>query len=193
MHRPLFVDASESARGVEMSARKLIGRATGLVAYSYGDATMHASGFSFPAPADRTHALDAALSVHFASFNLGGSYTLTSGAPYTRILAVPPTGVSSATGLFPTERESPNARRLPAYESLDLLITYARVIGAAKLVAFAGAQNVLGRKNATWYEISGYCDNGQSQPTASAQCRDHDLLDAPVKLAPTLGLRIVVR
>ena len=193
MHRPLFVDASESARGVELSARKLIGRATGLLAYSYGSATMRANGLSFPAPADRTHALDAALSVHFASFNLGGSYTLTSGAPYTRIIAVPPTGASSATAVGPTERESPNAQRLPAYESLDLLITYARAIGAAKLVAFAGAQNALGRRNATWYEISGYCDNGQSQPTASAQCRDHDLLDAPVKLAPTLGLRIVVR
>jgi len=193
VHRPLFVDASESARGVEVSARKLIGRATGLLAYSYGSATMHAGGLSFPAPADRTHALDAALSVHFASFNLGGSYALTSGAPYTRIVAVPPTGVSSATGLFPTERESPNAQRLPVYGSLDLLVTYARTMRAAKLVAFAGAQNVLGRKNVTWYEISGYCDNGQSQPTASAQCRDHDLVQAPVKLAPTLGLRLVVR
>jgi hypothetical protein len=193
MHRPLFVDASESARGLEVSARKLIGRASGLLAYTYGSATMHAGGLSFPAPADRTHALDAALSLHFASFTLGASYALTSGAPYTRIIAVPPAGVSNASGLFPTERDAPNAQRLPAYASLDLLFTYAHAIGAAKLVAFAGAQNALNRKNVTWYEISGYCDNGQSQPTASAQCRDHDVVQAPVKLAPTLGVRLVVR
>jgi hypothetical protein len=52
---------------------------------------------------------------------------------------------------------------------------------------------VLGRRNATWYEISGYCENGQTQPVVSPQCRDHDLLEAPVKLAPTIGLRLIKR
>ena len=59
--RPLFVSATESARGVELSARKLTGRVTGLLAYSYGSATMDARGLSFTAPASRTHALDAAI------------------------------------------------------------------------------------------------------------------------------------
>ena len=70
LHRPLFVDATESAQGVELSARMLVGRATGLLAYSYGKATMSARGLSFPAPADRTHALDAAVSLHLNGFNL---------------------------------------------------------------------------------------------------------------------------
>lgn len=184
VQRPLFVTGTESADGVELSARKLVGRATGLVAYSYGNATMRAMGFTYPATANRTHALDAAASVHLGNFNLGGAYTLASGAPFTRIVP----GTVSAT-----VREAPNAQRLPNYASLDLSADYMRVMGRMRLIAFAGAQNVLGRANATWYEISGYCDNGQSQPVASPQCRDHDLFETPVKLSPTVGLRLVVR
>ena len=188
LRRPLFVEATESARGVEVSARKLTGRTTGLLAYSYGHARMHARGLSFPAPADRTHALDAAMSVHLGAFNLGGAYTLTSGAPYTRAV------VSAASGSSPvTVIETPNALRLPSYSSLDVSIDYTRVIRGVALIGFAGAQNVLGRRNATWYEISGYCDNGQLQPAASPQCRDKDMLRTPVGLAPTVGLRVVVR
>ncbi|HSQ32261.1 MAG TPA: TonB-dependent receptor [Gemmatimonadaceae bacterium] len=192
IRRPLFVEATESAQGLELSARKLIGRATGLVAYSYGHATMRARGLSFPAPADRTHALDAALSVHLGGFNVGGAYTLTSGAPYTRTVLGAAAGQSSATGSIAV-REAPNAHRLPSYSSLDVSMDYTRLIKGVALIGFAGAQNVLGRSNATWYEISGYCDDGQSQPVASPRCRGNDLLEAPVKLTPTIGLRLVVR
>jgi hypothetical protein len=191
LRRPLFVDATESAQGVELSARMLVGRATGLLAYSYGKATMSARGLSFPAPADRTHALDAAVSLHLNGFNLSSAYTLTSGAPYTRIVVTSP--LTSPGGAQTAVREAPNAQRLPAYSSLDLSLDYTRVVGGFGVVAFAGAQNVLGRRNATWYEISGYCENGQTQPVVSPQCRDHDLLGAPVKLTPTIGLRLIMR
>jgi len=192
--RPLFVDATESASGIELSARKLMGRATGLVSYSFGSATMHSQGLSFPAPASRTHALDAALSLHVGSFNVGGAYTFTSGAPYTRSV----TGAAAAQPGVPNNpqtviREAPNAQRLPNYSSLDASVDYTRVIGAVTIVGFAGAQNLLGRKNATWYEISGYCENGQTQLVASPQCANNDVLSAPVKFAPTVGLRLVVR
>jgi hypothetical protein len=80
---------------------------------------------------------------------------------------------------------------LPAFSSLDVSLDYGRQVRGASLVGFAGVQNVLGRTNPTWYQVSGYCDNGQSQPETGLQCRDHDLLEAPVKFAPTLGLRVV--
>jgi len=192
LRRPLFVEATESSRGVEVSARKLIGRTTGLLAYSYGHSRMHARGLSFPAPADRTHALDAAMSVHLGGFNLGGAYTLTSGAPYTRTVLGAAAGQSRTTGLIPV-RDAPNALRLPSYSSLDVSIDYTRIIKGVALIGFAGAQNVLGRKNVTWYEISGYCDTSQSQPVASPQCRDRDFVQAPVGLTPTIGARLVVR
>jgi hypothetical protein len=192
IHRPLFVDATESAGGVELSARKLIGRTTGLLAYSYGNATMRARGLSFPAPASRTHALDGVMSMHLGAFNIGGAYTLSSGAPYTRTVAgaaLNPSGGANQVAV----QQAPNGQRLPAYSSLDVSLDYARTFRGVSLIGFAGAQNVLGRKNATWYEISGYCENGQSQAVVSPQCRDHDLLEAPVKFAPTIGLRLVVR
>ena len=93
--RPLFVGATESARGVELSARKLVGRSTGLLAYSYGKATTDANGFSFASPADRTHAFDAAWMVRLGGVRLGGAYTFTSGAPYTRALVGPGVRASS--------------------------------------------------------------------------------------------------
>jgi hypothetical protein len=182
VQRPLFVSATETAHGIEVSARKLTGRMTGLIAYSYGKATMDAQGQVFPAPASRTHALDALAALRLGAFSLGGAYTFTSGAPFTRILyGAPPIA----------EREAPNAERLPAYASLDVFLDYTRQVHGASLAGFAGLQNALGRTNPTWYEVSGYCEDGPYAATNAPQCRDHDMLEAPVKLAPTLGLRIL--
>lgn len=192
LRRPLFVEATESSRGVEVSARKLVGRTTGLLAYTYGHARMHARGLSFPAPADRTHALDAVTTVHLGGFNLGGAYTLTSGAPYTRTVVGASAGQWQTTGSIPV-RDAPNALRLPSYSSLDVSIDYTRIIKGVALIGFAGAQNVLGRNNVTWYEISGYCDNGQAQLAVGPQCRDRDVVQAPVGRTLTIGFRLVVR
>jgi hypothetical protein len=183
VRRPLFVSATETAHGIEVSARKLAGRTTGLLAYSYGKATMDARGQVFPAPASRTHALDAVTSVRLGAFNLGGAYTFTSGAPFTR------TVVDSV--LATPEREAPNAKRLPPYASLDLFLDYTRRVHGVSLSGFAGLQNALGRTNPTWYQSSGLCYSDQFQATTGPQCRDHDLLNAPVKFAPTFGLRVV--
>lgn len=166
--RPLFVSATESARGVELSARKLAGRITGLVAYSYARATMDAVGLVFTAPASRPRAFDAALAVHGGGFTLGGAYTRTSGAPFTRTVY----DLSNVA-----VRDAPNAERLPYYASLDVSLDYARGIYGKALIAFAGMENVLGRTNPTWYQISGL--------------DDHDVVSAPVKFAPTAGLRLL--
>jgi hypothetical protein len=189
--RPLFVDASESANGIEVSARKLVGRTTGLVAYSFSNATMHAKGISFPGPASRKHALDAVMAAHLGGFNLGGAFTLASGSPYTR--AVLGTAPGMPTGPKTLTREAADARRLPTYASLDASIDYTRVVHRAALSAFAGAQNVLGRRNQTWYLLSGICENAQAQATSAPQCANHDVLQAPVRFAPTVGLRVAVR
>jgi hypothetical protein len=93
----------------------------------------------------------------------------------------------------PVVREAPDARRLPNYSSLDASIDYTRVFGRTRLIAFGGAQNILGRANATWYEASGFCENLKSPTAGSSQCRDHDIFETPVKLVPTIGVRLVVR
>jgi hypothetical protein len=193
IHRALFVDASESAHGLELSARKLAGRATGFLDYSYSRATMTARGRSFPAPADRTHALNAATFVHVGGFNVGAAYMRTSGAPYTRVVVVPLTNQLPTTGYSSAVREAPNDHRLPTYASVDLSIDYRRAIrDNMVLIGFAGVQNVFDRRNSTWYELSGFCESGGTLVT-TPQCRDHDVFEAPVGRAPTIGLRLVVR
>jgi outer membrane receptor protein involved in Fe transport len=137
-----------------------------------------ANGLSFASPADRTHALDAVWMVHLGSVRLGGAFTFTSGAPYTR---------AQSGSVF--ERQSPNAQRLPSYQSVDLSIDYTRTIGDASLIGFAGMQNVLGRTNLTWYQFSGDC--GRSQISNSARCSGPDVIEAPVRFAPTIGVRLV--
>jgi Carboxypeptidase regulatory-like domain len=193
LHRPLFVDATESAHGTEVSARQLNGRVTGFLDYSYSRATMTARGLTFTAPADRTHALNAGSFVHLGAVTLGGAYTLTSGAPYTRVVVTTATGQVPANGYQSAVREAPDALRLPNYASLDLSIDYRRTIrDNVVLIGFAGVQNVFDRRNLTWYELSGFCDTG-GELVGGPQCRDHDVLEAPVKRAPTIGLRLVVR
>jgi hypothetical protein len=194
VRRPLFVDATESAQGVEISARKLVGRLTGIVAYSYNNATTRAQGLSFPAPASRTNVFGASLAFHVASFNFGSRYTIASGAPYTRMVVNPTIDTSGHARLVgPTVRGEPDAQRMPTYSSLDLSVDYVRAFGRTRLIAFAGAQNVLGRANATWYEATGYCKDSQSRLVTGPQCRGNDVFDTPVKLVPTLGVRLVVR
>jgi hypothetical protein len=103
--------------------------------------------------------------VRLGGVRLNSVYTVTSGAPYTRTVS---------GRVF--DRGAPNAQRLPVYASLDLSVDYTRRVGDAALVGIAGMQNVLGRTNLTWYESTE---------------RGHDLFEAPVKFAPTIGLRFV--
>ena len=186
--RPLFVTSNERAHGVELSARKLAGRVTGLVAYTYARATTSSEGLTFLSPADRTHAFDATSMLRAGNFRFGAGFAWTSGAPYTRTFAGqldfqsdPPSWTS-----YPT-REAPNARRAPNYASLDVFMDYTRAIRAASFSAYLGVQNVTGRTNRTWYVVSGICIN---QPSGTPECRSNDFFQNPVTYQPAFGLRL---
>src|SRR5690606_11058389 len=85
--------ATYSVAGVWLSLRRLTGRWTGSVGYTYGRSRMtarveRASGetvrYDFPAPADVPHSLDLTGMVRLgSSFRLGGAFTIGSGVPYT--------------------------------------------------------------------------------------------------------------
>jgi hypothetical protein len=174
---------------VEVSARKLAGRVTGLVAYTYARATTSSQGLTFLSPTDRTHALDATAMVRAGDFRLGAGFAWTSGAPYTRSFFG---GLASEEGApswtsFPS-REAPDAVRAPSYASLDVFTDYTRTIRATSLSVFLGLQNVTGRTNRTWFEASGLCGD-QFSVSADAACRDKDLFQSPVSYRPTFGLR----
>lgn len=187
VNRRQFVGSTEQARGVEVSARKLAGRVTGMVAYSYGHAVTTSEGLNFPSSADRTHALDATSMLRLGGFRIGSGFSWTSGAPYTRTFFGT---LSSSAGTMqvgtPASRELPNALRAPTYASLDVFADYTRTIRSVGVSVFGGVQNMTGRTNRSWFVASGYCA-GQF---VAAACPDNDLFEAPVKDQPTFGLRL---
>src|SRR6185503_13417729 len=81
INRQFFVGAVENAHGLELSARRLTGRVTGSLAYSYGRSTRNASGLTYAADGDRRHALDATLMARLGSFRVGGALSAMSGLP----------------------------------------------------------------------------------------------------------------
>lgn len=189
--RPLFVTSNERAHGVEISARKLAGRVTGLVAYTYARATTSSEGLTFLSPTDRTHAVDATAMLRAGNFRFGAAFAWTSGAPYTRSFFGRMDGQADAPSWtsYPS-REAPNALRAPNYASLDVFTDYTRTIGATSLSVSFGIQNLTGRTNRTWFEASGLCANDQFSASAEPGCRNNDLFQAPVAYQPTFGLRL---
>jgi hypothetical protein len=40
-------------------------------------------------------------------------------------------------------------------------------------------------------DVAGVCGNGDALASIAMACPGHDVVDAPVKLAPTLGVRVL--
>jgi hypothetical protein len=173
--RPLFVTGTERATGVELGLRKLAGRVTGSLGYTYGVARTSAAGLTFPSSQDRRHTIDWTLLARATpSLQLGAAFTRASGAPYTRVrddlLDEPPTA------------EEPNARRAPAYASLDLLLDWSFVVSGHRWGTFLQLRNALGRDNVSVY--SGYNNCGGAQ-----FCASDDRFDPGLPRIPVIGFR----
>ena len=186
--RPLFVVANENARGVELSARKLSGRVTGFASYAYNLTTTHAASLSYPSNATRPHAFDLVATGHVGRSRLSAAFKATSGAPYTRVTAVdgPSAQIGETNAFF--SQGIPNALRLPSYASLDAFVDHAIPWGRSTFLLFAGAQNLLGRTNRTWFQLSGICD-GEPSPMSS-RCAGRDLVEAPIRFTPSVGIKL---
>jgi hypothetical protein len=149
--RPLFESGVITAYGLEASARKLSGRFTGGIAYSYGKATERIDSLSFPAPADRRHTLDATSMVRLGRFRLGGGATYMTGAPYTRtysgygVFAAP----DSIHWVSLPSAEAPGAQRFPSFFSLDLFTEMTARIKGVGLTTYFGMQNITDHTNFT--------------------------------------------
>jgi hypothetical protein len=179
--RPIFVTGSEQASGLEAGVRKLAGRVTGSLGYTYGIARTTAAGFSFPSSQDRRHAVDATLLARVTrSLQLGAAYSAASGAPYTRYrdATIEPDG----SGLVPPTAEAPNARRAPAYASLDLLLDWSFVVRGLRWSTFLQLRNALGRDNVSVY--SGYRDCANQ-----TYCESGDRFDPGLPRIPVIGFR----
>lgn len=197
--RPLYVVGEERARGVEASARRLDGRLTGSISYALARATQDALGFHYGPASDRRHTLD--LTGRYAvttGLAAGSAFTYATGSPFTRVLVAEAEAPASGVTLV---RGEPNARRMPAYASLDLSLEFMKSFRSWGLGVFVQVRNVLNRTNTAsysdssircsddstgWTERDGriICDPSGDPP----RLRD-DFLPAMPR-APLVGLRI---
>jgi hypothetical protein len=167
VNRPLFAEGVTTARGVEFGARRIAGRWTLSAGYALSAAETEAAGLRFASDQDRRHTLDVTTMARLSnSWRLGAAYSAASGSPYTRFFE----GWQSCdeagrcTWAMPPRLEAPNAERLPAYASLDLLADWSHRFRRWEMGAYLQLRNVLNRENPGAYLKSyGYdCASGCS-------------------------------
>jgi len=192
--RPVFVSGRNTARGVELSARKLVGRWTASIAYTYALSTIEAEGLVYSSPADRRNVLDATF-LHDVSrsVRVGGVVSIASGAPFTRFI-IQTLPCDTIAGPCPPSAgaltiEHPNAERVPTYVGASLLADWHKAFGGWELGFYVQVLNVLNRRNAVTYAGSlGGCE--QSPPDLVAIARPNgicDLFDRGLPLLPLAG------
>jgi hypothetical protein len=204
--RPIFVTATGDARGVELSARRLVGRWTASVAYSYGRSMLedvsklNGYAYRYPSAADRRHLLGVTAMLRLgAAWRAGAAFTAASGAPYSRFLlgvGACDTTVAHTCSVRDTAAlmiEAPNGERTPAYQSLDLLLDWSREVKRVHLGAYVQLRNVLNRTNAVTYTGSITACSTPSPPTLVAVPSNPgvcDRFDKGVPILPLVGIRV---
>lgn len=179
-------NAQNEARGAEISARRLAGRWTGSVGYSYGVSDFIVRDERFPSPADVRHTLDLGGSVRVRrGVRLNAAYTLMSGIPYTRVV-VPIQGEPYL--------EEPNAARSPVYANLNVALELHKRFGGVEVGAYAQVYNVLNRSNAVTYAGTYELCTVGGDPALPGLCpgpsREDDRFDSGLGTLPLFGVRL---
>lgn len=193
--RPISVSAVNHASGIELSLRRLIGRWTGSLGYTYGVSRLDALGWSYPSPNDRRHILDAtALWNVSRPLRLGAAFTAASGAPYTRFYLEQTQPCAQADTLCELALaakviERPDANRTRPYVTLDLLADWTREFPRWSLNVYLQLRNALGRRNAVTYSGSyDRCTPGPGDiPLPGGGC---DTFDRGLPLFPLVGVSL---
>ena len=165
LDRPLFATGENIARGIELSARRLLGRWTASVAYTFTDSELRMAGLEFPAPGDQRHVVDAtALWQVYQEWRVGAAFTAASGTPYTRTFQGEIdcwTGTQCSWAEEPWQGD-PNAFRTGPYQSLDLLTEWTRPYRNWTLGVYVQLRNALNHPNPGRYLGYGgeYCVEG---------------------------------
>lgn len=186
-----FVFGDNAAHGVELSARRILGRWTGSAAYTYAVSEIEARGLRFPAGQDRRHALNATSMLRAGrALRLGAAYTAMTGAPFTRVYT-PDYSCSSGACEETPRVEAPNAQRAPAYASLDLLVDWTRAFRRWEMGAYLQLRNVLGRDNATLYsDTYEVCVGHEYRSPCPTRYELEDVFEAGIPTVPLFGFRV---
>ncbi len=198
--RPPFVVGTNTARGIEVSLRRLVGRLTASVAYSHVRAESRSGGFRYASSSERQHVFDGTVMVRVASrLAVGGAVTVASGAPFTRFYAllyqrVPCDTVGPSClvpGKVPVSVEDPSGGRAPPSATVDLLAEWTWPHRGWDLSASLQLRNALNWRNASTY--SGSIENC-SLPAGSGTVIPRpgicDRFDRGLPLLPLVGVRV---
>jgi hypothetical protein len=198
--RPPFVVATNVARGVELSLRRLVGRLTASLAYSHVRSESRSGAFRYASPSERRHVFDGTVMVRVASrLSLGGAVTAASGTPFTRFYArlyeqlpCDTLGPSCLVpGRVPHTIEEPSAGRAPPYATVDLLAEWTWPHRGWDLSASLQLRNAPNWRNASTYAGS---IQGCSLPAGPGIVIPRpgicDRFDRGLPLLPLLGVRV---
>ena len=202
--RPVFVAGVNTARGLELGVRRMVGRWTMSAAHTLARSRMTAFGLVYPADQDYRHAFDGTAGLRLLpSLRVGTAVTATGGRPFTRFL-LGFIACDTITGGCPLEAdtlraaealESPNARRTPARVTADLFAEWTHAVGNWRVGVFAQVRNVLNRRNAVTYVGSrtgctavAVTGDGLEQRQAGPDVCDEFKRGLP--MLPVLGVRV---
>jgi hypothetical protein len=193
--------ATNKAYGVELSARRVIGRWTAAFGYTYGDSRMHVLNVigrdtvpaTYPSSADVRHTMDLSGMTDLGhGMRLGGAFTFGSGVPYTRLILPELSDASPQV-----EVSDSNIKRTPRYASLDLLLEYTRNEDRWQMTGYVQLRNALNRRNCVTYVGSrrpGALDAGALGSTSSACIGTSDGIsdhfERGIPRLPLVGVRV---
>ncbi len=200
MDRTLFTTATNRAHGADITVRKLGGRMTTAVSYSYGDSEIRVGDVQYPSPWSRRHSFDATTSISASeSLRLGAAFTAASGAAFTRYdSALRNCRTDNPRDCtFMLYAREPGAERGPGYTSLDVMVDWRGSIGRWDWGAYAQIQNVLGNRNEAayqWSRVTCECGTNGEPPIMNPDPNrklpaDNQFLRG-LPMLPMLGLRV---
>jgi hypothetical protein len=169
--RRLFVVADERGQGVELSARRLVGRTTATFAYTYARSMLSAGGWRYASPQDRPHALDFTIAHRLTPRRrVALALSAASGAPFTRVVdrfVGDGSGLPSTVDEFTvsgngnayagTVADVPNGGRRPPALGADLLYEWSRPIRGRPFAAWFQLHSPLALQSTGGYGGSGMC------------------------------------
>lgn len=141
------------AYGANLMIQKSTGRLTGWVSYAFSRSLRSFDGDfdgrEFPSRHERLHELDVVATYDFGKVDVGATFVLATGTPYTR-----PDAIYVLGSRLVCEYGEYNAHRLPPYCKLDLSVNwYFRRTPKGKTGLNFSLYNALGSKNAVGYGI----------------------------------------
>lgn len=141
------------AYGVNLMAQKTMGKFTGWISYAFSRSLRtfdgDFDGAEYPSKHERLHELDVVATYDFGKVDVGATFALATGTPYTRPEAFYVLGSRLVCDYGPY-----NGARLPTYYKLDLSVNwYFRRTPKGKTGLNFSLYNALGSRNALGYGI----------------------------------------